>query len=102
MPSGWKMRHIVADFGGRDVRRAELIPSDYSSYRLSLPVRGRKAAGRRMFLIPHVSEHHFVTRKSTLLKSVRLGVITSTLPVVAPVGTEALISELEATLNIAG
>lgn len=41
------------------------------------------------------------TRKATLLASVRLGVFTSTLPVVAPFGTVVVISVLETTLNVA-
>jgi hypothetical protein len=42
-----------------------------------------------------------VTRNTTLLLSVPLGVVTSTVPVVAPVGTVAVISELDATLKVA-
>ncbi len=42
-----------------------------------------------------------VTRKLTLLESVALGVFTWTLPVVAPVGTVVVISELETTVNVA-
>jgi len=42
------------------------------------------------------------TWKGTLLESVALGVTTWTVPVVAPVGTVAVISEGEFTLNIAG
>jgi hypothetical protein len=41
-----------------------------------------------------------VTRKFTLLVDVRLGVITLTLPVVAPLGTVVLISVLETTMNV--
>jgi hypothetical protein len=41
------------------------------------------------------------TWKGTLLKSVPLGVTTLTSPVVAPVGTVAVISELDATLKAA-
>jgi hypothetical protein len=44
---------------------------------------------------------HFVTRKATLLLSVPFGVVTSTVPVVAPVGTAVVISELETTLKTA-
>ena len=47
-------------------------------------------------------EHHFVTRKSTLLERVRLGVFTWTLPVVAPVGTVVVISEPDTTVNAVG
>jgi Uma2 family endonuclease len=42
-----------------------------------------------------------VTRKGTLLESVPLGVVTLTLPVVAPDGTAVLISELETIVNAA-
>jgi hypothetical protein len=41
------------------------------------------------------------TRKDTLLESVPLGVTTLTSPVVAPVGTVAVISELDSTLKAA-
>jgi hypothetical protein len=41
------------------------------------------------------------TMNSTLLESVPPGVTTSTLPVVAPAGTVAVISELQATVNLA-
>jgi hypothetical protein len=41
------------------------------------------------------------TRKTTSLASVRLGVFTSTLPVVAPARTVVLISELQTTVNVA-
>jgi hypothetical protein len=47
-------------------------------------------------------EHHFVTRKTTLLLSVLFGVVTLTKPVVAPLGTVGLISVLETTVNVAG
>ena len=40
-----------------------------------------------------------VTRKGTLLDSVRLGVFTFTGPVVAPTGTVVVISEFETTWN---
>ena len=46
-------------------------------------------------------EHHLVTRKTTLLFSVFLGVVTVTKPVVAPLGTVVLISDFETTVNIA-
>jgi hypothetical protein len=46
-------------------------------------------------------ECHFVTRKTTLLLSVPLGVVTSTVPVVAPVGTLVVIKEAETTLKTA-
>src|SRR5580704_13562156 len=42
------------------------------------------------------------TRKATLLFSVPCGVVTSTSPVVAPVGTVVLIRDLETTLKTAG
>lgn len=41
-------------------------------------------------------------RKTMLLVSVPLGVVTCTLPVVAPEGTVVVISELETTVNVAG
>ena len=41
------------------------------------------------------------TRKDTLLKSVPLGVTTWTSPVVAPAGTEVVISELDTTVKVA-
>jgi hypothetical protein len=41
------------------------------------------------------------TRKGTLLESVPLGVTNWTVPVVAPVGTVVVISELETTLKTA-
>src|SRR5271169_6297877 len=41
------------------------------------------------------------TRKGTLLESVRLGVTTSTFPVVAPAGTVVLIREGETTVKTA-
>src|SRR5580658_7120039 len=47
------------------------------------------------------SVHHFVTRKGKLLTSMRFGVVTLSLPVVAPVGTVVVISELDTTLNLA-
>ncbi len=46
---------------------------------------------------PGGADFYGVTRKFTLLVSVRWGVITFTLPVVAPVGTVVVISELETT-----
>src|ERR1039457_2097322 len=42
-----------------------------------------------------------LTRKATSLKSVPSGVVTRTLPVVAPAGTVAEISEAETTVNAA-
>src|ERR1017187_5038101 len=42
-----------------------------------------------------------VTRKARLLKSVPPGVVTRTLPVVAPAGTVVEISEAETTVNAA-
>ena len=42
-----------------------------------------------------------VTRKVTLLESVPPGVVTWTLPVVAPLGTVVVISEAETTVNVA-
>src|ERR1700730_11549580 len=42
-----------------------------------------------------------VTWKATLLKSVPLGVVTSTVPVVAPVGTAVVISVAETTVYVA-
>jgi len=45
--------------------------------------------------------HHLATRKTTLLSSVFLGVVTVTNPVVAPLGTVVLISVLEMTVNTA-
>jgi hypothetical protein len=41
------------------------------------------------------------TRKGTLLFSVPAGVVTVTVPVVAPEGTVVVISELETTVNAA-
>ena len=46
-------------------------------------------------------EIYGVTRKLTLLVDVPLGVVTLTLPVVAPLGTVVLISVLETTVNVA-
>ena len=43
-----------------------------------------------------------VTRKFTLLVNVWLGVVTLTLPVVTPLGTVVLISELETTVRSRG
>src|SRR5208282_228996 len=45
--------------------------------------------------------HHGVTRNFVLLLSVPLGVVTSTVPFVAPVGTVVLISDFETTVNVA-
>jgi hypothetical protein len=45
-----------------------------------------QTSGGIHWLISDGSEHHLVTRKTTLLFSVPLGVVTSTLPVVAPAG----------------
>src|SRR5271155_160381 len=56
-------------------------------------------ATRPHSLIPNGSKCHFATRNAKLLLSVPLGVVTSTVPVVAPVGTVVLISELETTLK---
>jgi hypothetical protein len=42
-----------------------------------------------------------VTRNATLLKSVPPGVVTCTLPVVAPDGTAVAISEADTTVNVA-
>jgi hypothetical protein len=42
-----------------------------------------------------------VTRKGTLLSGVPFGVVTATVPVVAPAGTVVLISVSEATVNVA-
>jgi hypothetical protein len=44
----------------------------------------------RSFLIPNGVGGHFVTRNTTLLCSVPLGVLTLTKPVVAPWGTVAV------------
>lgn len=41
------------------------------------------------------------TRKDTLLLSVRLDVVTSTVPLVAPAGTVVAISEPDTTLKVA-
>jgi hypothetical protein len=41
------------------------------------------------------------TRKGTLLESVRLGVTTSTFPVLAPAGTVVVIKTLDTTVNVA-
>ena len=43
-------------------------------------------------LIAHGSACHFVTRKTTLLLSTFFGVVTSTVPVVAPAGTVVVIA----------
>jgi len=48
--------------------------------------------GRLFPLIAHVAACHFVTRKTTLLLSTFLGVVTSTVPVVAPAGTVVVIA----------
>jgi hypothetical protein len=64
----------------------------------------RKAAqtsGGPYSLLANGSMCHFVTRKTTLLLSVSLGVVTSTVPVVAPVGTLVVIKEAETTLKTA-
>src|SRR5580658_8845585 len=42
-----------------------------------------------------------ITRKGTLLDSVPSGVTTLTVPVVAPVGTLVVISDLDLTVNVA-
>jgi len=44
---------------------------------------------------------YWVTWNATLLFSVPTGVVTSTIPVVAPAGTMVLISALDTTLNVA-
>lgn len=44
---------------------------------------------------------YFLTWKTTLLFSFFLGVVTSTVPVVAPVGTAVFISDSETTLSFA-
>jgi Transposase IS116/IS110/IS902 family len=54
------------------------------------------------FPTPNGCERHFVTRKTTLLVSVPLGVDTFTLAVVAPSGILVLISDFDTTLNVAG
>ena len=54
-----------------------------------------------MLLLPKASESHGVTRNFVLLLSVPLGVVTSTVPVVAPVGTVVVISDFDTTLNVA-
>lgn len=41
------------------------------------------------------------TRKGTLLESVSVGVVTWTVPVVAPAGTVAVMSARETTVNVA-
>ena len=46
--------------------------------------------------------HYGVTRKIMLLLSDRAGVVTTTLPLVAPLGTVAEISVFETTVNAAG
>jgi hypothetical protein len=51
------------------------------------PWKNRKERGTR-----HGSACHFVTRKTTLLLSTFLGVVTSTVPVVAPAGTVVVIA----------
>src|SRR5580658_2819029 len=50
---------------------------------------------------PGLEGRTYGTRKLTLLVSVRLGVVTFTLPVVAPMGTVAVISDPETTVNAA-
>jgi hypothetical protein len=58
------------------------------------PAAQRKAAQTwaAFSLIAHGSACHFVTRKTTLLLSSFLGVVTSTVPVVAPAGTVVVIA----------
>jgi hypothetical protein len=61
----------------------------------------RKGAARRFVsLILNRPEHYGITRKATLLLSVLLAVVTSTVPVVAPIGTVVLMLVLDA-LNVA-
>jgi hypothetical protein len=52
---------------------------------------------------PVRNRHRFYgTWKGASLESVRLGVTTSTVPLVAPTGTVVVISELETTVKAAG
>jgi hypothetical protein len=51
--------------------------------------------------MPLLADFHCSTRKGTLLESVPSGVITWTVPVVAPAGTVAVIREAETTVNAA-
>src|SRR5258708_38778395 len=57
----------------------------------------KRAAG---FDSPH-NENYSMTRNVLLLLSVPFGVVTTTGPVVAPVGIVAVISELDTTVNAA-
>ncbi len=52
-------------------------------------------------LVGEMLEMVGVTGKFSLLVNVRLGVVTLTLPVIAPLGTLVLISVLETTVNVA-
>jgi hypothetical protein len=63
----------------------------------------QQKAAPRGGLVSFVSdlESYGVTRNSTLLLSMPLSVVTLTVPVVAPVGTEVLISELEFEIMVA-
>ncbi len=51
--------------------------------------------------LPEKRGFYCTTQKGTLLESVPSGVSTSTVPLVAPAGTVALINELDATVNVA-
>jgi hypothetical protein len=56
-------------------------------------------AGGLRALIPKGLKHYFVTRKTTLLMRVFLGVVTWAVAVVAPVGTVVLISDFDTTVK---
>jgi hypothetical protein len=66
-------------------RHVELIPSDYSSY--AEPPHGIKRVAAWGSVSRFRITKAYRTRKGTLLLSVLLGITTSTVPVVAPVGT---------------
>jgi hypothetical protein len=80
-----------------------LIPSVFISYCVTtVGAKKEPPRYRAACVIPKGLDHHFITRKTTLLFSVPLGVVTSTAPVVAPLGTVVLISDFDTTLNVAG
>src|SRR5208283_2150079 len=72
-----------------------------ASHRDRIPRPNKKAARRRLFIRTN-SFHHPSTRKATLLESTPLGVVTSIVPVVAPLGTVVSMKVPDTTVNVAG
>jgi hypothetical protein len=82
---------------------SRLIPTSISEKtRQNSDARSKPPSQGRLSAAIPIGRDYGATRKTTLLTSVPLGVVTRTRPVVAPAGTVVVISEAETTVNVAG